>query len=315
MINLSLGGLRDPRDPDRDTYSPLEAAAVAYAYGKGVVVVAAVGNAERRRRRAVAVRELPGRAAARPRRQRARPRRLRSRLLEPRQDLQRHRSAGRRNLSTMPRDDDGAVQASASIRATRLRARRVPQGRGHLLRGSAGLRRRRAPPRHASDAHARAGDGAARARPRVDVNAATGCKRCPPRRDAFTGWGRLDVAAALASSAARSRPRDSYEPNDDAGDDAAHLVRPDEADRGDARLLGRPERRLRDPASARPARLRQRSPARPAPSRTSSLAARARQHVDDLRDGRSRSPDNRRSPAAQSALLSRAARRARTTSR
>ena len=47
VINLSLGGLRDPRDPDRDTFSPLEAAAVAYAYGKGVVVVAAVGNAER----------------------------------------------------------------------------------------------------------------------------------------------------------------------------------------------------------------------------------------------------------------------------
>ena len=46
VINLSLGGLRDPRDPDRDTFSPLEAAAVAYAYGKGVVVIAAVGNAE-----------------------------------------------------------------------------------------------------------------------------------------------------------------------------------------------------------------------------------------------------------------------------
>ncbi len=46
VINLSLGGLRDPRDPDRDTFSSLEAAAVAYAYGKGVVVIAAVGNAE-----------------------------------------------------------------------------------------------------------------------------------------------------------------------------------------------------------------------------------------------------------------------------
>ena len=44
MINLSLGGVRDPLDPTLDTYSPLEQAAVEYAYSKGVVVVAAVGN-------------------------------------------------------------------------------------------------------------------------------------------------------------------------------------------------------------------------------------------------------------------------------
>ena len=46
MINLSLGGLRDPRRPDRDTYSALEAAAIRYAYTRGAVVVAAVGNAD-----------------------------------------------------------------------------------------------------------------------------------------------------------------------------------------------------------------------------------------------------------------------------
>ena len=44
VINLSLGGVRDPLDPKLDTYSPLEQAAVAYAYSRGVVVVAAVGN-------------------------------------------------------------------------------------------------------------------------------------------------------------------------------------------------------------------------------------------------------------------------------
>src|SRR5206468_9633331 len=44
VINLSLGGLRDPRNPSRDTFSALEAAAVDYAASKGVVVVAAVGN-------------------------------------------------------------------------------------------------------------------------------------------------------------------------------------------------------------------------------------------------------------------------------
>ena len=43
---MSLGGIRDPLDPDRDTYSRLEADAVAYAVSNGVVVVAAVGNAD-----------------------------------------------------------------------------------------------------------------------------------------------------------------------------------------------------------------------------------------------------------------------------
>src|SRR5205085_4160756 len=45
-INLSLGGLRDPLDPRRDTYSPLEASAVEYASSHGAVVVAAVGNGD-----------------------------------------------------------------------------------------------------------------------------------------------------------------------------------------------------------------------------------------------------------------------------
>ena len=62
VINLSLGGLRDPKNPSRDTYSPLEAAAVDYAAANGVVVVAAVGNSDDGADRAVAVRELPGRA-------------------------------------------------------------------------------------------------------------------------------------------------------------------------------------------------------------------------------------------------------------
>ena len=43
---MSLGGLRDPRDPNRDTFSRLEADAVAYAVAHHVVVVAAVGNGD-----------------------------------------------------------------------------------------------------------------------------------------------------------------------------------------------------------------------------------------------------------------------------
>ena len=46
VINMSLSGLRDPANPSRDTYSQLEADAVAYAVSKGVLVVAAVGNSD-----------------------------------------------------------------------------------------------------------------------------------------------------------------------------------------------------------------------------------------------------------------------------
>jgi subtilisin family serine protease len=46
VINMSFGGVRDPRDPSQDTYSQVEAAAVQYAVSKGVLVVAAVGNSD-----------------------------------------------------------------------------------------------------------------------------------------------------------------------------------------------------------------------------------------------------------------------------
>ena len=48
VINLSLGGLRDPFDPNRQLL-PLEASAVEYAVRKGAVVVAAVGNGDQAR--------------------------------------------------------------------------------------------------------------------------------------------------------------------------------------------------------------------------------------------------------------------------
>ena len=46
VINMSLGGVRDPSNPDHDTYSQLEADAVAFALSRGAVVVAAVGNSD-----------------------------------------------------------------------------------------------------------------------------------------------------------------------------------------------------------------------------------------------------------------------------
>jgi hypothetical protein len=51
-----------------------------------------------------------------------------------------------------------------------------------------------------------------------DVNASTGCGKCAVGRDAYTGWGRLNVANAIATLTAGPLPStDAYEPNDDAG--------------------------------------------------------------------------------------------------
>jgi hypothetical protein len=53
----------------------------------------------------------------------------------------------------------------------------------------------------------------------TDATAATGCGVCAPGRDAYTGWGMLNVDAALTllASGTALPPRDAYEPNDDAG--------------------------------------------------------------------------------------------------
>jgi hypothetical protein len=56
-----------------------------------------------------------------------------------------------------------------------------------------------------------------------DVNAATGCSRCALLRDPLSGWGRLDVAKAVASLAGPLPPTDRFETNDNAGTDAHTL--------------------------------------------------------------------------------------------
>ena len=46
VINMSFGAVRDPLNPALDTYSKVEAQAVAYAVKHGAIVVAAVGNSD-----------------------------------------------------------------------------------------------------------------------------------------------------------------------------------------------------------------------------------------------------------------------------
>ena len=213
VINLSLGGLRDPRNPSRDTYSDAEAEAIRYAVRRGVVVVAAVGNAD-------TAPAIPWPFASYPA---ALPHVIGVSALGRDGSIPAfsHRDAvyndvaapGQQMISTLPR------------------ALTAPQAgcpeQGYSTCGPAAYRR---------------ADGTSFAAPQVsaaatlllgvrptlraeqvatllersaeDVNASTGCRRCPLQRDALSGWGRLDVARALGALAGPVPPRDRFEPND-----------------------------------------------------------------------------------------------------
>jgi hypothetical protein len=57
----------------------------------------------------------------------------------------------------------------------------------------------------------------------VDLAAETGCAACPLGRDHLSGWGRLDVTAAIESLDEHIPLRDWFEANDDAGPHAFDL--------------------------------------------------------------------------------------------
>jgi subtilisin family serine protease len=222
VINLSLGGLRDPRDPDRDTFSQLEADAVGYAHGKGVVVVAAVGNAERGATKPWLFASYP---AALPHvlgvsalaRDGSVP------LFSNRDKLYNDIAApGAGVISTMPLEMTApykeCLEQGFSIcgpeewrkgEGTSFAAPQVSAAAAVILAMRRNLRPEQVTALLTETAR--------------DVNAATGCQACPPRRDAFTGWGRLDVTAALRQLSGVIPPPDKYEPNDDGGEDATRL--------------------------------------------------------------------------------------------
>ena len=243
VINMSLGGVRDPLDASVDTYSPLEAAAVDYAVRRNVVVVAAVGTATRPSspwRFASYPAALPhvlGVAALAQRRLAG--------VLEPRPDLHRHRGTGRGHPVDLP------ARADSRIPGLRSRATRAAGGQWRSAEGTSF-----AAPQVSAAAAALLGQRpslraeqvvALLTRTAVDANASTGCRTCPLGRDRYTGFGRVDVTSALQALDGLLPGRDRYEPNDDAG--PAYRALYPVADRRDARLLGRPAGRLPRPAA------------------------------------------------------------------
>jgi serine protease len=222
VINLSLGGLRDPVDPLRDTYSTLEARAIAYAVTHGVLVVAAVGNGDLAPRLPWSYASYPAalphvigvsalaRDGSVPAFSNRDP--VFNDIAAPGQEifstLSRHLTAGRPTCVDQGYSDcgpDDYVHASG----TSFSAPQVTAAAALLL---------------ASDPTLRADQvSAILDRTADDANAANGCRRCPLLRDSLTGWGRLNIANALAALTGPLPPADRYETNDDAGTRAATL--------------------------------------------------------------------------------------------
>jgi hypothetical protein len=222
VINLSLGGQRDPLDLRLDTYSPLERDAIEYAVTKGVVVVAAVGNGTESPSIPWVYADYPA----------ALPHVLGVSALRQNGSVPDYSNRdpvyvdvaapGDAIVSTVPRNLVDATQPECAgtpystcgpsefrdAIGTSFAAPQVSAAAALLLGQD---------PHLTADQVVWLLERSAR-----DVNAATGCSKCPPGRDSLTGWGRLDVQAALTmlhNGTALPKP-DFGEPNDDAGKDA-----------------------------------------------------------------------------------------------
>jgi len=216
VINMSLGGIRDPLDPERDSFSQLEADAVAYAVSNGVVVVAAVGNADQ-------APTSPWHYASYPA---ALPHVLGVSAISETGSVPKFSNRdkvyndiaapGDKILSIFPRPLTARFPACSEqgysscgpddyrlAQGTSFAVPQVSAAAALLLSLNPFLR-----PEQVT---------ALLQRTAADHSPATGCLACLPGRDEHTGWGRLDVAAAVAALAEPLPLGDRYEANDDAG--------------------------------------------------------------------------------------------------
>jgi serine protease len=223
VINLSLGGVRDPVHTSRDTYSAAEASAVAYAYAKGALLVAAVGNADEAFSEPWPYASYP---AALPHviGVSALTRTGNVPAYSNRDPVFNDLSApGSGIFSTLPLAmtsqhplcadqgfSDCGPDEFLDPEGTSFAAPQVSAAAAVLFATAPSLTASQATTllEHSAD----------------DVNAATGCARCALLRDPLSGWGRLDVARSLATLTAGPPPApDRFETNDDAGTQAFTL--------------------------------------------------------------------------------------------
>ncbi len=215
VINLSLGGVRDPADPARDTYSKQEAAAVAYAVKKGVVVVAAVGNSDD-------AYTTPWPYASWPS---ALPHVLGVGALTRSGNVPDFSDRDRTYVDMAAPGVDIFSTFPSALTAQQLGC--TPQGYTDCASGDYAQPQGTSfsAPQVSAAAAVLLGIDPALTNNQVetllersadDVNASTGCLLCPSGRDQYSGWGRLDVESAVAqlTSSATLPAADSYEPND-----------------------------------------------------------------------------------------------------
>jgi hypothetical protein len=217
VINMSFGGVRDPTDRARDTYSPLEAAAVQYAVSKGVLVVAAVGNSDSAPQEPWGYAGYP---AALPHvlgvsaiaRDGTVPLfsnrdRVYNDIAAPGQDI----------FSTLPRALTSSARPACVLQGY-SDCGPIEFRRGDGTSFSAPQVSAAAALLFASRAQIQADQVAALlTRAADDATPDTGCYRCSLGRDSLTGWGVLDVTSAIEMLAADPPPADRYEANDEAG--------------------------------------------------------------------------------------------------
>jgi len=220
VINLSLGGVRDPQNPAEDTYSPLEEQAVEYAYSHGAVLVAAVGNGDEAPSQPWPYASYPA----------ALPHVIGVSALTRTGNVPDYsnRDPVFNDLSA----PGSSIFSTFPAALTALRTGCPDQGYSDC--GTEDYRNAEgtsfaAPQVSAAAAVLFAVDplltnsqvGYLLERTADDVNATNGCPQCGLLRDPYSGWGRLDVAKAVEALAGPIPPPDSHETNDDAGTSAS----------------------------------------------------------------------------------------------
>jgi subtilisin family serine protease len=214
VVNLSFGAVRDPKDPALDSYSKVEAQAVAYAVSKGAVVVAAVGNSDE-------AYTTPWPYASWPA---ALPHVIGVGALTKSGNVPDFSdqdptfvdisAPGVGIFSTFPKLLTAAQPTCAEqgYTACALGDYNKPEGTSF------------AAPQVAAAAAVLFGVDPSLTSSQVtrilerhtdDVNASNGCAECPIGRDKYSGWGRLDVTKAVDFlSSGPVPPSDRFEPND-----------------------------------------------------------------------------------------------------
>jgi hypothetical protein len=219
VINLSLGGVRDPVNPGLDTYSAQEQSAVDYAYSKGAVVVAAVGNGTESPSTPWPYADYPA----------SLPHVIGVSAIRRDGGVPQYsnRDAAYVDIAA-PGDDIFATVPRGLVDASRPSCVGKPYSNCGPFEFRDAIGTSFAAPQVSAAAALVLGVDPALGpddvtwlleRSATDEKASTGCSICPPGRDSYTGWGRLNVFAALTmlGDGTKLPPADRYEPNDNAG--------------------------------------------------------------------------------------------------